>query len=441
MALSFTVPDEVTANLLRLVAAYSGVETQPAVSSSAADVEFSAEGVQAFGEQTACKYIASKGHAAEQLLGSTPEQQAKIAEWLSFRRTALRPLMDARLADLNAALAGVTYVAGGTQPSLADLVLYAAISPAAVAFPVAQHGHFCNLLRWYDQLHHTADGQRLFPAATFARLRYVAPPPPAPAEKKETEGKGDNGKADGKADGKAAGKGGDKAAAAAAPAASGSGDKKGKGTGKEDVAAAGGDAAAAGGKKEKGKGKEGKGAAPATPAASGEAAAKKDDDCTVDLLDIRVGQVVKVGRHPNAEALYLEEIDLGEEQPRQVVSGLVKFVPQEQMEGRRVVVVCNLKPAKMRDVMSYGMVLCASNEAHDQVDPVIPPEGVPVGERITFEGFNREPEAQLNPKKKQFERIAPDLRVDANGLCVYRGVPMMTSKGAVTATIPNAWVK
>ena len=40
----------------------------------------------------------------------------------------------------------------------------------------------------------------------------------------------------------------------------------------------------------------------------------------------------------------------------QVVSGLVKFVPIEQMQNRRVVVVTNLKPAKMRDVMSYGMV-------------------------------------------------------------------------------------
>ena len=40
----------------------------------------------------------------------------------------------------------------------------------------------------------------------------------------------------------------------------------------------------------------------------------------------------------------------------QVISGLVKFVPAEEMQGRRVVVICNLKPAKMRDVMSYGMV-------------------------------------------------------------------------------------
>lgn len=145
----------------------------------------------------------------------------------------------------------------------------------------------------YDLLHHTADSQRLYPAASFARPRYVAPPPPAPADKKE--GKGDSGKADGKA----AGKGGDKAAPAA-PAASSSGGKAGAGSGKgaaAAAAAAGGDAAAAGGKKGKGKGEDGKGkgGAPATPAASGEAAPKKDDDCTVDLLDIRVGQIVKVG--------------------------------------------------------------------------------------------------------------------------------------------------
>lgn len=72
-----------------------------------------------------------------------------------------------------------------------------------------------------------------------------------------------------------------------------------------------------------------------------------------------------MGRHPNADSLYLEEIDLGEEAPRQVVSGLVKFVPEERMRGRRVAVVCNLKPAKMRDVMSHGMVrpCCACTPA------------------------------------------------------------------------------
>jgi len=58
-------------------------------------------------------------------------------------------------------------------------------------------------------------------------------------------------------------------------------------------------------------------------------------------------------------------------------------------------------------------VLCASNEAHDNVEPVLVPEGVPVGERVSFEGFEGAPEAVLNPKKKLWEKIAPDLKTNS----------------------------
>ena len=58
-------------------------------------------------------------------------------------------------------------------------------------------------------------------------------------------------------------------------------------------------------------------------------------------------------------------------------------------------------------------MLCASNEAHDKVEPVLVPEGVPVGERVSFEGWEGAPEAVLNPKKKLWEKIAPDLKTDA----------------------------
>ena len=57
-------------------------------------------------------------------------------------------------------------------------------------------------------------------------------------------------------------------------------------------------------------------------------------------------------------------------------------------------------------------VLCASNAAHDQVDPVDPPEGAAIGERVTFQGFEGAPEPVLNPKKKVFEKLAPDLQTD-----------------------------
>lgn len=77
-------------------------------------------------------------------------------------------------------------------------------------------------------------------------------------------------------------------------------------------------------------------------------------------LDIRVGKIVEVSKHPDADSLYVEKIDLGEAVPRTIVSGLAKYVPIEQMKDRSVAVLCNLKPAKMRGVESQGMVLCAS---------------------------------------------------------------------------------
>ena len=136
------------------------------------------------------------------------------------------------------------------------------------------------------------------------------------------------------------------------------------------------------------------------------------EDPTVDLLDIRVGKILSVGPHPDADSLYVEQIDLGEPEPRTVVSGLRKFVSEEAMANRLVAVVCNLKPAKMRGILSTGMVLCASNDDHTAVDPILIPEGSTIGSRIMVEGYNREPMEQINPKKKIFERIAPDMLVN-----------------------------
>merc|ERR1711953_1416027 len=72
-------------------------------------------------------------------------------------------------------------------------------------------------------------------------------------------------------------------------------------------------------------------------------------------LDIRVGRIHKVWKHENADSLYVEEIDLGEGNGkyRQVCSGLVKFIPEDQMLNAEVLVVVNLKPVNMRGITSY----------------------------------------------------------------------------------------
>jgi hypothetical protein len=170
-------------------------------------------------------------------------------------------------------------------------------------------------------------------------------------------------------------------------------------------------------------------------------------------------------------------------------------------------------------ILSAGMVLCSSNEDHTAVDPISPPEGAAIGERITFEGHEGvdschacsctriqqhntpalktgkssiwslhhhqelfghtsvpagEPEAQLNPKKKVFDELAPSLKTTADGVAVYQvGIDMtccahaqlraasisvaahrvtyggitaqdikfMTSAGPVTSKLPNGSVR
>ena len=65
-------------------------------------------------------------------------------------------------------------------------------------------------------------------------------------------------------------------------------------------------------------------------------------------------------QHPDADSLYLEKIDVGEAEPRTVVSGLVAFVSLEEMQDRSVLLLCNMKPQKMRGIESQAMVLCAT---------------------------------------------------------------------------------
>lgn len=161
----------------------------------------------------------------------------------------------------------------------------------------------------------------------------------------------------------------------------------------------------------------------------------------VRRLDMRVGKIVEIGRHPDADSLYLEKIDCGEAQPRTVVSGLVKFVPIEEMQNRLVVVLCNLKPAKMRGVTSEAMVMCASTP--EKVEVLSPPAGSVPGDLVHCDGYPRQPDAQMNPKKKIFETCAPDLKTNDALVACYKGaVLQVPGKGNVVAqTLKNVQVK
>ncbi|XP_068329512.1 probable methionine--tRNA ligase [Pyrus communis] len=170
-------------------------------------------------------------------------------------------------------------------------------------------------------------------------------------------------------------------------------------------------------------------------------ALEKDKEVCVSLLNIQVGLVRKAWKHPSADSLLVEEIDVGEAKLRQVVSGLAKYISPEELINRHVVLITNVKPGKLRDVMSQGLVLCASSEDHTLVEPLLPPQGAKPGERVSFSGVDGKPEDVLNPKKKQLDKITPNLFTDDKGVATFRGIPFMTSAGPCTSSIPKGTIK
>ena len=67
-----------------------------------------------------------------------------------------------------------------------------------------------------------------------------------------------------------------------------------------------------------------------------------------------------LSQHPDADGLYIETVELGEETPRTIISGLAGLVPMEELQDRLGIFLCNLKPVKMRGIESCGMLMCAS---------------------------------------------------------------------------------
>ncbi|GMT24200.1 hypothetical protein PFISCL1PPCAC_15497, partial [Pristionchus fissidentatus] len=158
------------------------------------------------------------------------------------------------------------------------------------------------------------------------------------------------------------------------------------------------------------------------------------DVIDIGRLDLRVGRIIKCDHHPDADSLYVEQIDVGEDSPRTVVSGLVKHIPIDQMQNRLVVVLCNLKPAKMRGVESRAMVMCASSP--DKVE-VMEVDGSAVpGTPVLCPPSLHRPDVQLNPKKKIWETVAEDLMVSAEGYAAWKGNPLLVG-GATRMTAPT----
>ncbi|EHB04567.1 Tyrosyl-tRNA synthetase, cytoplasmic [Heterocephalus glaber] len=152
------------------------------------------------------------------------------------------------------------------------------------------------------------------------------------------------------------------------------------------------------------------------PIAKGPAKNSEPEEVIPSRLDIRVGKIISV------------------EKPRTVVSGLVQFVPKEELQDRLGGVLCNLKPQKMRGVESQGMLLCASVEgASCQVEPLDPPAGSAPGERVFVKGFEKgQADEELKPKKKVFEKLQADFKISEELIAQWKQSNFMTKLGCIS---------
>ncbi|MFZ1699634.1 MAG: methionine--tRNA ligase [Pyrinomonadaceae bacterium] len=120
---------------------------------------------------------------------------------------------------------------------------------------------------------------------------------------------------------------------------------------------------------------------------SSETPVESESFITIDdflKVELRVGQVKVCERIPNADKLLRFEIDLGEDTPRQILAGLAEYYEPEKLIGRKVVVVANLKPRKMRGLESQGMICAASLDGDSGPNPALATflEDVEIGARL-----------------------------------------------------------
>jgi len=105
------------------------------------------------------------------------------------------------------------------------------------------------------------------------------------------------------------------------------------------------------------------------------------------------------------------------------------------MKDALVVVICNLRQKKLAGYPSHGMVLCAETPDKSAVELLKPPAGSKAGDKITFEGQERDPPAALHKSDKQnpWFRVQPALNIDAEGVARWNEFAMETEKGKCTA--------
>ncbi len=144
-------------------------------------------------------------------------------------------------------------------------------------------------------------------------------------------------------------------------------------------------------------------------------------------VDLRVATVKEVEQHPDADKLYVIQLKVGDEE-RQIVSGLVGHYTPEELSGRNIILVYNLKPAKLRGIKSEGMLLAASTEDDKVLEVLFLPDA-PSGSRLFLNGEKAPEEA---PKRINIDKFfSQPIKVEDNAVKIG-DTKLSAESGAVT---------
>lgn len=153
-----------------------------------------------------------------------------------------------------------------------------------------------------------------------------------------------------------------------------------------------------------------------------EEAEESPSRCSPAALDLRIAVVTRVQEHPDADKLYVLDLDMGDAGQRRIVAGIRPWYEPEEVQDAKIVVVANMKPATIRGVRSQGMLLAAD----DGSPALLSPQGE-VGEAVAFEGLAPQPVDSVDIQT--FEKMG--LTVDREGRVSWQGRVLVDSGGPI----------
>ncbi|MFH0711640.1 MAG: methionine--tRNA ligase subunit beta [archaeon] len=102
-----------------------------------------------------------------------------------------------------------------------------------------------------------------------------------------------------------------------------------------------------------------------------------------EKLDLRVAEIIKAEDIENADKLYKLTISVGDLGEKTICAGIKQFYAKEELQNKKIIIIANLEPRKLRGIESQGMLLAAGNKETDTCILIVPDKEIPSGTKIS----------------------------------------------------------